>query len=277
MGNVAPVTFGTDLEVVVMDVDMRPLSAIDLIEGTKEKPFTTKHGYIQHDNLLAELNTLPVSRQDDWVESILSVMGDLKLYLETHWGKKKYPYINFSCLPIIKFPSKVFEDPRAMTLGCVVDYDSWTEQIGEAPDALAMEQNRTCGGHLHMRFNEKKYSVPELFAIGRTCDLLIGLRGLYTWERKTIRRKFYGQAGRVRLNPDLHHLEYRTPTNEWARDPSWMKLIFKWMMEVVNRPFLADELIKDDKELIEDIKEIINSQKKGLAGHMLNFLEIKVR
>lgn len=265
-------TLGTDLELVVMG-SRGPVSAIPLIEGTKERPLETAHGHIQHDNVLAEVNSQPASSERDFVNKVLRVQEDLDLHLKYH--SRYYHAVGIS---VAAFSTDDLMHPDAMQFACAPDLDAWSEMPGSSVEPSDLGYYRTVGGHLHLRFYTPEWNEKALFALVRSADLQIGLRSVariehpYAAEKHCLRRNFYGQAGRCRIKPDLFHVEYRTPTPEWAVHPDRIRMMYRWACYLRDNPFFADDLLQGDREIIADVQNVINTRAKTSAAHLLSFL-----
>lgn len=126
----------------------------------------------------------------------------------------------------VQFPEReMVEIPEALELGCEADYDAWSEgarMVGPKAGDMGMVRTGSC--HLHFDFK----GDPNRFT--RLLDYYAGIPLTYDagiLRRETLRRRWYGQAGRYRYNEERGILEYRVPSSTWVRSPKQLSS-FAW-------------------------------------------------
>lgn len=208
-------TFGTDPEVFLWDVGTNlPISAHDLVPGTKENPFPTEHGFVQHDGVAAEFNIHPAKTPAEFAENVMNVMNDLRSIV-----KREGRDILLLSSPTITFDKEYFSTLPAdvQALGCMPDYNAWTLEINDAPDPHV--DFRSGGFHLVVGWTENE-SVhnPNHFSDCaervRQLEAAIFPASLL-WDVDSKRRKLYGQMGAFRPKP--YGVEWRSLSNAILR------------------------------------------------------------
>lgn len=206
-------TIGADPEIFVK-ANGKPISAHDLIKGTKKEPFPVPGGAYQVDGLATEfnINPIPVHSPDGFNSGIVSVMKQLHAAV-----KESNPAASFMKQTTVDFdPDYLAELPKdVLVLGCDPDWNAYTEQPNPAPDGTV--NFRATGGHVHLGWTtDMPVDDPEYIAICadivKVLDLFLGVpcRILDLDDR---RRTMYGKAGSFRPKP--YGLEYRTPSSIW--------------------------------------------------------------
>jgi len=211
-------TIGADPEIFVKSKG-KPISAHDLIKGTKTDPFPVEGGAIQVDGLATEFNVdpVPIGEHERFNQGIVNVMKQLHSAVkEGNSGASfmKETTVDFDPDYLADLPKEV------LVLGCDPDWNAYTEQKNPAPDGSA--QFRATGGHVHLGWaKDMPTDDPEYIAICadivKVLDLFLGIpcRILDPDDR---RRQMYGKAGSFRPKP--YGLEYRTPSSIWIHQKS---------------------------------------------------------
>lgn len=243
---------GTDAEYFVAGSD-GIVSAIDKIGGSKESPLIVPYGNLQEDNVLAEFAIDPVSNRTDWVNNIRMVISNLR----GHMGRHK---LNLVCRSSHHYDkSKLLSfGPMAMELGCQPDFNVYTQQENEKPNALTTL--RTAAAHIHF-----SYSAPtqdKTSNIIKALDYCLGVWSVLEDEDKD-RRQLYGKAGSCRIKD--YGGEYRTLGNFWLRNQEYMEYVYDTTCLCVK---YADELLMRLRPILneENLQGIINGYDNAQAG-----------
>lgn len=73
------ITIGCDPELFVFDKEKdRIVPAVGLVEGTKSSPHRLTDGTVQLDGTVVEIGTDPASSGEEWVEKLISVVGEVR-------------------------------------------------------------------------------------------------------------------------------------------------------------------------------------------------------
>lgn len=248
---------GHDCEVFLLDEAGKFISAINRVGGDKSNPLPTKHGFVQEDNVLAELNINPVELKrgnaNSWVKSCNDIMGDLTTIIAPQGLRVKI-------IPSAYFDEDQLDHPLAMRAGCDPDYCIYSKQKNPRPK-LHRTQLRTAAGHLHFSFDDD----PTL-AI-KSLDMHLGLPSLFLDLSGTTRRELYGKAGAFRDKP--YGFEYRTLSNFWLSND-------KLMTWVYDNSLLALERVNDIDFDLLNIEGIINNNLLKEAENIINVFNIPV-
>lgn len=204
---------GADPELFVFRGDT-PVSAHDLIPGTKAKPFAVPGGAIQVDGTAAEFNINPASTFEEFNDNMTQVIGALDDYLPSDCHLRN--------IPVVVWDEEYFDTLpwTAKELGCMPDFDGWTGRKNKKPKLKSKPTLRTAAGHVHIGFTEKA-SLQNVDHI-RNCQRMIQLMDWHvgSWscdvDTDTTRRLLYGKAGACRYKN--YGVEYRTLSNFWIFD-----------------------------------------------------------
>lgn len=138
-------TIGSDPELFLFNNKTKKVvSAIDKIPGTKEVPHTEglPEGFgLQTDNILAEFNIPPVSRESDFVNNI-EFMKDLIRKMAKSFDEN----FDIQCMASAKVPAKELKHPQAKEAGCDPDYCIYT--TGPNPPGNLTRNNLRSAGRL---------------------------------------------------------------------------------------------------------------------------------
>lgn len=263
----ARATVGTDPEFFVRDNNGKLVSAIPLIEGTKESPEPLPGGgNVQRDNVALEFATDPASSTKEFVEKIGRAFQDI--------FKKLPKGHDLEVLPSAVFDSDQLDHPEAKEFGCSPDFDAW-EMMQNDPPAPKNDNFRSCGGHIHTGHvegdgNDFLLDIPGKVKLVKMQDAFHGIiSAILDRSQEAIdRRQLYGKAGCHR--PTSYGVEYRTLSNYWMKSP-----ILVMLMDSLTQDCL--KMIREDKDddLIEAIGEdviqtIINEGRATEAQNILN-------
>lgn len=189
--------------------------------GTKAEPLKTKHGAVQVDGLALEANVTPSETKEAFVANILAVIGDLNEIVAPEGCEIiAQPTALFAKKYIRSLPRHVRE------LGCNPDYNAYTMDMNEAPDASV--DFRTGAGHIHLGWTTDKEEADgvhffDCCKLVRNMDYFVGLRTL-KFDHDEQRRMLYGKAGAFRPKP--YGMEYRVPSSFWLTSTELMEQVF---------------------------------------------------
>lgn len=242
---------GADPELFVFR-NGNPVSAHDLIPGTKSKPYPVPGGAVQVDGTAAEFNINPAESFEEFNDNIECVIGALSAMLPSDCELKSVPTVvweeeYFNSLPY-----------SAIELGCMPDFDAWTGRRNPKPRLKHMPTLRTAAGHIHIGFTENA-SLQDIQHI-RDAQRMAQLMDWYvgTWSCSVdidkTRRLLYGKAGACRYK--TYGVEYRTLSNFWVLDYDLRKEVWNRTMEACEA-FSGNSCISVIQE--ETIKITINA------------------
>jgi hypothetical protein len=234
--------FGCDPELFVRNEAGLPVSAAELIPGTKDKPHVVKFGAVQVDGMAAEFNIDPVDNFSDWNRNIAAVMQQLKAMLPKGYSLDAIPSIDFSDEEM----DKASED--AKQLGCSPDFDAWTGGINCPPNPELCQYGpnfRTAAGHIHISWTEDM-SLSDLQHVMNCRDVVKQLDWyLAAWSLKmdqdARRRQMYGKAGACRYK--TYGVEYRVLSNFWITTKERRLSVWNRMQQGLhdmNQKFIPD-------------------------------------
>ena len=189
-------TIGSDPELFLFNNKTKKVvSAIDKIPGTKEVPHTEglPEGFgLQTDNILAEFNIPPVSRESDFVKNI-EFMKDIIRKMAKSFDEN----FDIMCTASAKVPAKELKHPQAKQAGCDPDYCIYTTGPN-IPASLGKTTSRSAGFHIHVGYENNTIDTSLLML--RYIDVYVGLPSIL-YDTDAERRKLYGKAGCFRLQP----------------------------------------------------------------------------
>jgi hypothetical protein len=219
------IRIGADPELFVFDKTTHlPVSAHDLIPGTKDDPFPIrKNGAIQVDGVAAEFNIEPATNENDFITNIHIVKGALWREIKT-----KNPNYILKAEPAIVFTHKQWKKiPEfAKQLGCTPDYNAYTLEKNPPPDSSKLM--RTGSGHLHVSWKDEEEEVTDGYiehvaALVRHFDAHL-LPESRKWDTDTKRASLYGAPGAFR--PKSYGVEYRVLSNKWLDNTKSQAYVF---------------------------------------------------
>lgn len=194
--------------------------------GSKLEPVTMgTMGTFHRDNLSVEIQPLPADTPADFVHNGNRLFQALK-------SRYRAMNLTLSVTPVAQFPAKMLKTlTEANEIGCEPDRCAYSGQEAKATDAETLGRVRTASGHIHIGGQDGLPEEQRAIAI-TWMDVLEGL-----WCRQhedhnsvggSLRRSYYGQAGRYRIKP--YGMEWRTPSNlnwsYWVSDPSRAARLF---------------------------------------------------
>lgn len=240
------ITLGCDPEFFLRDKSTGlPVSAHDVVPGTKEKPFKMACGSnLMADGTAVEFSTPPASTAEAFAANIGNALQEINDGLDQN-------RFDLAFEPCVKFPSKYFKGLpyEATALGCFPDFNAYTGQPNQ-PYENRLGTKRTASGHIHIGFlngalEEDVYGSEH---IRRCSELVQILDGLFvpfrlTYDDDTERARTYGAIGNFRPKP--YGVEYRTLSNAWLRHPHlWYKMFNKaqWAVNMYTAGLRAPSL-----------------------------------
>jgi len=204
---------GADPELFVYRGD-NPVSAHDLIPGTKANPYAVPGGAIQVDGTAAEFNINPAKTFDEFNDNIETVLQHLQEYLPDDCYLRPQS--------VVVWDSEYFETLpyTAIELGCMPDFDAWTGRRNPKPKLKSSPTLRTAAGHIHIGFTENAdcQDMQHILAAQEMIKLMDWHVGTWSCDADPdkIRRSLYGKAGACRYK--TYGVEYRTLSNFWVMD-----------------------------------------------------------
>jgi hypothetical protein len=249
---------GSDPEAFLRDKKGKLVSAIKYIPGTKYSPHKTNHGYIQHDNILAEFNSIPADNKLDFINNHRLIIKDLEEVLKPL--DLKLDFIASSLCT-----KSLLSDPLAQLAGCEPDFDVWNWRENVKVD-YSKTNKRAAGGHLHISFDQAEGSYENRAKFVKALDLVLGVPSVLL-DDDIDRRSLYGKAGSFRpkdtLNEDPYDgVEYRTLSNFWLRSEGLMGWVFDSVKRVYDNLEELSEIAIFEKA---HIVQCINQSDKNLA------------
>ena len=214
------ILIGADPEMFLMNPNSRDfVSAHGMIPGTKTEPFRVPHGAIQVDGTAVEFNIDPAETCDEFLTNIAAVRADLEGRCSGY---------DVTAVPVAEYTAEYFSSIplEAKELGCNPDFNGWTGQVNDTPNAEVTF--RTGSGHIHIGWGEGfDVDSPEhrhtCEAMARQLDYYVGIYSLL-WDPDPRRRELYGQAGAFRPKP--YGMEYRVLSNAWLKSEELQRFIY---------------------------------------------------
>jgi len=254
------ILIGADPE-LFLEKDGEIISAEGYIGGTKNEPIPiSDEGHaIQEDNVLVEFNIPASESAEDFIANINFVKDYLNALVELQGCK-----LNNSASAVID--KKYLQTAQAKLFGCEPDYNVYLRAMNEPPKAGG--QLRTCGGHIHIGYENPSQEVSE--KIIYAMDAVLGLGSLLL-DKDDRRKEMYGKAGCFRFKD--YGVEYRTLSNFWVKDDVSMAWAFNKTIEAIElvNSGIIDELIKNYADVI---RTTINSNNKQMAQELLSKFEV---
>ena len=239
------ITIGADPELFLYDtVEEKFVSAEGRFGGTKEEPkkISREGCAYQEDNVMVEYNIPPCSTASEFVTNNLFMLNYLDTLLPKH--------IILKVEPSAEFDADELSTEQALTFGCSPDFNAWTKDVNAKPEA-ENSLLRTCGGHIHIGFQEKD-DIDFCITLIKNMDIFVGIPMAYL-EPTNQRKILYGKAGAFR--DTSYGVEYRTPSNFWLSSDNLMKFVFDQTVKAYNKTvegFFPDVHYKEINEIINE-------------------------
>lgn len=259
------VTIGADIEVFLVTEDGQPVSAVGLIDGSKESPIEFEPGYgSQRDNVMAEFNIPPIQLGDSQ-----GFADSIKRCLE-HIDNITPAPIQVLAAASIEFPEDQLQTPEACEFGCspfISLYQQTSPKLVQEETILVDDVGnfRFAGGHIHMGWaggtechddiSGKVHDVEEYWRkmfISSLCDVHLLLPS-FLEDSNEIRRQYYGAPGKMRFKP--YGVEYRSLSNYFVENEKLMQNIMDRLVTIFD---YANTVSPDDyPTAIEQHKAIV--------------------
>lgn len=262
-----PLLLGADPEFFLKFAG-KPVSAFNLIPGTKQEPYDVGHGgAVQVDGNAVEFNIAPANRREDFEHNINNVLHHLRSMIP-------YDY-EFDYSATVEFDQQYMDSlpDEAKRLGCDPDFCAYTAAANPSPDPHPTM--RAAGGHVHFGFTTGQdiNNIDHFMAcctLVKQMDYFLGLPSLLL-DEDTKRREMYGKAGAFRPKP--YGAEYRTLSNFWIRSSELMELVYD------NAQLGYKMLTEDHRFLINEFgnaaAECINRNDKAQAAYICDVVGIR--
>ena len=246
----APFTIGSDPEYFFEDSQGKFISAIGLVEGSKDVPFAVKNGHVHPDNVCIEMNTKPAATKEQFsivTRALLDEVREIAASNGLLLSGKSYG----------EFTGDQLAHPDAMASGCELDFNAYTSGGTNRPPDYTETLARAAGGHIHIGCEINTLPAQLLHKLVKTLDLTVTLPMLCREDEK--RRVLYGKAGAFRPKP--YGLEYRTPSNAWTLSEKRIN----WVYDAVQKALNAFATIPLDPK----IPQLINDHNVNGAYQMV--------
>lgn len=253
------IAFGSDPEGIIHDSDNNPVSAVGLVPGTKYSPhpIDEKGNYIQTDNVMVEYCLPPTKNPKELHDNMLFCMK---------WTRDNLPQGHQVKLIASEiYPDNQLQTDQAKEFGCEPDYNAWNNSEENTKPSAENKNLRTCGGHLHVSYDNPTKEMNEKFV--QMLDLYLAIPFLLL-DPDDRRRELYGKAGAYR--PKVYGFEYRVLSNYWLSSEELIKYVFD-QVEFVNsqanwgifNPYYTRE-----------IQLAINNNNKEKAAKLISWFKI---
>lgn len=257
------VTLGCDPE-VFLKAGNEFVSAVGLIGGSKARPRSVKDGMLQEDNVMAEFGITPSGNENDFVARIKSVLSDLEATIK--------PYeLSLDFSPTATFAPAQLTKPECLVFGCEPDYCAWTLTENEGPDPFKVGNMRSAGGHVHVGFDMGDDEFDSRIHVVRMMDIFLGIPSVLLDPDKD-RRSMYGKAGAHR--PKDYGVEYRTLSNFWVQDESYMRWVYRQSMMAVIQARANPNGLIEHVGGAEVIQDTINNSRTDKAAEIVANLNL---
>lgn len=246
------------------------------------------------DGTALEINSVPVTCRKHMQMSMAVAMNSIDEILKT-LNNNGYD-LRVTVEPTIKLSEEVLKNlpTQAAVFGCDADLDIYGEATNNIPDAKE-HPYRYAGGHLHMSFGYAK-GMPSGFIQAYTNEIFNTLESRLEWFQEhryelttlydrtvglattainksvgeSLRRKVYGQAGRIRVQP-YGGIEYRTPSSSWLLDPTVLHFVTFWAQFANNLVFRPE--LKEAVEAVTPLNEVVRAINTGDSDTCLTLLK----
>ena len=234
------ILIGCDPELFVQHRDSGDfISAWGLCQGTKHAPLPVEKGAVQVDGMALEFNIDPAECEDEFVNNIYTVLGEMSRYVPAGY--------KLTAVPTAEFSQEVWNHvpEAAKELGCDPDYNAYTGDVTPKPDGN--RTFRTGAGHVHIGWtNIKDKYAPEHFHI--CCELIKAIDEavqpfIKQHDPDKKRQELYGAPGCFR--PKNYGVEYRSPSNFWVNDESFMRTIYDLCVSTTKKFFEENKMFRE--------------------------------
>lgn len=228
---------GADPEFFV-SLGNQPISAHDLVPGTKDKPHKLSKGAVQADGTAIEFNIDPAETKEQFVSNIETTLKDIRSMVP---GK-----FEFNFTPSVLYPKDYFDKlpEYSKELGCNPDFNARTGRVNPPPGTGGAREKyptmRTGAGHIHIGWTNGA-DVKDQSHMWDCCEVVKQLDkyfGPYSrvWDKDHRRQELYGAEGAFRPKP--YGVEYRVLSNAWLKYPKLWPWIFDSVRFIMQRRFV---------------------------------------
>lgn len=203
------------------------VSAHGLVDGDKANPLKLQHGAVQVDGTALEFNIDPARTREEFLYNIDAVLDQVRALVP-----KKY---EFAFDPVADYDEETYKNipADALVLGCEPDFNAYSGEINNAPNAEVMF--RTAAGHVHFGWTDgadphEGGHFMDSRSVTAMADYLIGLP-LAVMEPGNKRKDLYGKAGAFRPKP--YGCEWRTSSNFWLKNEELRGLVYDQSIKVI--------------------------------------------
>lgn len=235
---------GGDPEFFLVKDDV-PVSAHDILPGTKEEPYKLKHGAVQVDGMAGEMNIKPSQSAEEFEYNVDALIKEIRTLVPKGLAIRFHPTAVFLGDVLDSVP-RIHKE-----LGCSPDWNAYSGLQNDNP-TLALEKYpnmRSAGGHIAIGWGTgfDKNSQSHIWDCEQFIKTMDQQFGAFAdlWDEDKLRANLYGKPGAYR--PTTFGVEYRTPSNAWVRYPKVYPFIFNLVQDTFK--IMMDE---DTGELVFD-------------------------
>jgi hypothetical protein len=203
------ITIGADPE-FSLSFKGEPVSAHDIVPGTKEKPHQFEHGYgsVQSDGTAVEIGISPCPTPYLFGEAIIRTMNSVRQMVDKR--------LDFNFAPTRSFPAQVWRKLPAEVkeIGCSPDNNIHTGAINLVPRLPA--RSAFYGGHIHVGFRDPtvKPTISKELIERENLLLVKNMQNEFhhfIYDEATTRSDYYHTC--FRHKP--YGFEFRSFSNSW--------------------------------------------------------------
>lgn len=256
MKKIKNITIGADPELFIINTRTGcPVSAIGIIPGKKDKPYTkgmSKGFGVEIDCVLGEFNIPPCSSKGEFIDSIKYMKDWIRNYIKNYNED-----LDICCASSMLIPEDQLNNKDAHKIGCDPSFNSYTQELMPRPEKYP-DNFRNGAFHIHLgTYN----SDPDVVCtITRFFDLCCGVPSILH-DTDTIRRRCYGQAGDFRFQK--WGLEVRCLGGYMLND--------QFLGRIYDGAILAVEMFNEGLPLPDGdlVQKCINTSNQVLAKHLM--------
>lgn len=141
---------------------------------------------VELDCILGEFNIPPCTSLNDFVGSIQYMKNWIR-----NWVKQYDINLDICCKASMPVPEDQLLDPRANEIGCMSDYNAYTERENDKPNGYP-NNTRVSGFHIHVGYSNPDFDTS--IKLIKFFDLCCGVPSML-YDDDTFRRTLYGKAG----------------------------------------------------------------------------------
>lgn len=256
---------GADPEVFMQDAAEAFISAIGIVDGTKQKPAQLPLGdgfAVQQDNVAVEFNIPPADSKQQFINNIQRAMS----FLSDEVAKHGCHFVNVSATD--KFDQLALMHPLALEFGCDPDFNAWQRGRANPRPRATNTALRSCGGHVHVGYEFQ--GKQDMLRFVKYLDLLLGVPAKIMDHGKE-RMQLYGKMGAHRPKP--YGVEYRVLSNFWIFDEKYTGWVWDATHDAINR-FEANSIDIDSEE--PQITEAINNNNMDAVHSLVHRYNLMV-